>query len=175
MLRGIDADPAELGCSGCQCVQRYTYAWHDHTTDILFLIIDNGDGGCSSHIDHNERDRILVQTCHRICHKVRSKLSRIIHHDIQACFYSRSQYHNLFFQDFFCCQLGNIGDLRNNGWNNTALDICFFDVINIQHCLEINGIFQFCLGPHSGKPLNKVCFFVINTSDNNVCVSNINC
>ena len=41
------------------------------------------------------------------------QLSGVIHHDVQTCFYSGFQDHDSFFEDLFCCQPGNVGDLRD--------------------------------------------------------------
>ncbi len=41
MLRGIDADPAELGCSGCQCIQGYSDTRKNHSANVLLFTVDN--------------------------------------------------------------------------------------------------------------------------------------
>ena len=47
-------------------------------------------------------------------------------------------------------------------------------MINIKDCLNINGIFQFCLCPNRRDTLCKIYFFFIYTANYNVGVSDIN-
>ena len=47
-------------------------------------------------------------------------------------------------------------------------------MVNIKNRLQINGVFQFCLRPDSGKPLYKINLFIVYTAHYNVGVSDIN-
>ena len=89
-FRRFNADAAELGRSCSECIQGYAHARKDHAAYIIFLIIYHRDCRSRSHIKYNKRNRILCDPCHRICHQIRSKLSRVVHHDVKARLNPRS-------------------------------------------------------------------------------------
>ena len=47
-------------------------------------------------------------------------------------------------------------------------------MIKVQDILNINGIFQLCLGVDSREPLYENTLSLLDTANDDICVSNIN-
>ena len=173
VLRSFQADAAELGCTGCQCIQGNARSRKDHTAYVLFFIIYYRQCGCRSHIDDDLRHRIIVDSCHCVCHQIGTQLCRIIDLNIQSGFHTCRQYQHFFFQDLLCGNLHNVGDLRYYRRNNASFNLIRTDLVDVQQKLNIYGIFQFCLGTYCGKSFYKMCFLFVDTTNHDVGISDI--
>ena len=131
----INTDSAELGSPRSKCIQGNPYTRKNHSAYILLLTVDNRRCGCSSHIDKDQRHRITGNSCHCISNLICAKLSRIIHHNVQSCLYTGSENNCIFLKNFLCGKFHNICDLRHYRRNNTALNLCFFYMIDIKNIL----------------------------------------
>ena len=122
-LRCFNTDSAKLRSTGCKGIQGHSHSGKNHASHIMLLLIYHAYRTCSSHINNCQWKRIFMNSCNCICYKICSKLSGIIHQDIQSCFYTWSQYHRFFFQNLFSCKLHGIGNLRYYRGNNAAFNI----------------------------------------------------
>ena len=61
VLRCVDADAAELRGTRGEGIERNADTRQDHTADVLLLTVDDGNRGRGTHVDHDERYRILME------------------------------------------------------------------------------------------------------------------
>ena len=129
----LNADTTQLRSTGCEGIQGHSHSGKNHTAHIMFLFINHAHRACSSHINNRQRKGILMDSRNRICHQVGTKLSRIVHHNIQTGLHSRSQNHRLLVKHLLSSKLHGIGDLGNYRGNDAAFNICTFNVVNVNN------------------------------------------
>ena len=174
VFRSLQADAAKLGSMGRQRIQRYSDTRINHTANIVFIPVNNTYRIGGTQVKNQQRHRIFGNPRHRVHHQITSQLSRVVNPDIQACLNARSHDQDFLFQYFFYCQLCRPGHLGNHRGNNPSFQLFLPDMVNVQNIFNINGIFQFCLGMDSGKTLHKQTFSLLDTANDNICISDIN-
>ena len=174
MLRCVDADAAELGGTGGEGVERNADTRQDHAADVLLLAVDDGNRSRGAHVDHDERHRILVETGDGVSDEIGTELARVIHEDVEAGLHARAQHHDVLLQNLLRRELRGVRDLRDNGRDDTSLDVAALDVVDVEDGLQVDGVLQLGFRPNRREALDEIGLLIIDAADHNIRISDIN-
>ena len=79
------------------------------------------------------------------------------------------------FRGMFAASIAGMLELRHNRRNDRPLNLIHIDIVQFQNRFESDCIFQFRFRSICRQPLHKIYLFVIDTPNDDITVSHINC
>ena len=174
VLRCVDADAAELGGTGGEGIERNTDTRQNHAADVLLLTVDDGNRGRGAHVNHDERHRVLIEAGDGVSDEIGTELTRVIHEDIETGLHARPQYHDFLLQNLLRRELRGVRDLRHNRGDDTSLDVAPLDVVDVEDGLQVDGVLKLRFRPNRREALDEIGLLIIDATDHDVCISDIN-
>ena len=96
LFRRIKADLWQLRGAGRQRIQGDAKPRDNHAAKKIFVAVDRRDRRGGTHVDDDERSRVIVDRSYCVSDPVASKLCRIVEHDLQTGTDPRSDDHDRF-------------------------------------------------------------------------------
>ena len=171
----IKADRRELCSLTAQRVEGDAKTRKNHTADVVAGVVDNGECRRCSHVDDDDRAWIVVDGGNCVDDHITADGFRVVHQDVHSGLDACTDEHRVIAEDL----LHSGGDYgvqrRDNGGEDRSLDLRRLDVMDLENIFDVDRILGTSFIVACCHALHKVSLFIIDTADDNVCITHIDC
>ena len=169
----VQTDTRQLSRATGQCVQRHLDTGEDHAAHIDILRLHHLDGGSGAHIHQDQRCLIFRKGRNGHNNPVAAHLRRHIHMNVQAGLQTGANHHRLLADDLDDTGFHRVKYRRHNGRNDTVRNIGNPRAEGLHHVFDLYAILVRGAGTISGDAGFKKDFIITDSTNDDVCISNI--
>ena len=138
------------------------------------VFIQNRYGSCRTHVNEDQRGLMLPQSGNIRSHQVGTGLSGVFQKNIQTGFQTGPYHQRHFSRELLDRSAHGVEYLRHNGSNDRAFDLFAVNTVDLHKDLQIHAVLVGGLGCLCAQSCLEDNILVLNTTQHNVGVANIN-